>query len=124
VIDGATPLSTALQLAGEAIPEVGGVLSGLGSVLVLKNEREIKAKFQKINQLIRDDQKNLIAKFIACKLTIERRNYISGLTDQEIKRSVNNYEKLTMLFDDKNVYKLKADIDLKIVEVLILALDV
>jgi hypothetical protein len=123
-IDCSTPLSSVLKLAGEAIPEVGGVLSGLGSALEFKNERDIKAKLLKINHLIRDDKKNLIAKYIAAKITIKRRNYIAGLTEQEIRSSVNSFEKLTVLFDDKNVYKLKASIDLKIIEVYILALDV
>lgn len=83
-----------MQLAGDAIPEVGGIIKGLGSMLELKNERDIINKLRKINQLIRDDQKNLVAKYVASKLTIKRRTYISSLTDNEIQRSVTNYEKL------------------------------
>jgi hypothetical protein len=44
-----------MQIAGESIPEVGGIIKGLGSMLEIKNEREIKDKLRKINQLIRDD---------------------------------------------------------------------
>ena len=64
------------------------------------NEKAIKTKLQKINQLIRDDQKNLIAKYIAAKLTIKRRTYITNLTPTDIKASVTNFEKLKLLFDD------------------------
>ena len=80
-IDGSTPCSSAMQIAGESIPEVGGILSGIGSMLELKNERAITNKLCKINQLIRDDQKNLVAKYVASKLTIKRRSYISSLND-------------------------------------------
>ena len=50
------------------------------------NEREIRTKLSKISQLIKDDQKNLVAKYITSKLTIKRRTYLSEtLSLQEIK---------------------------------------
>ena len=120
-VDGSTNTTTALQLAGELIPEVGGVMVTLGAIMEIHNEKDIKVKLQRINQMIRDDQKNLIAKYIAAKLTIKRRTYIGNLTQNDIKASVNNFEKLSLLFDDQNVYKLKASIDLKIIEAYILS---
>jgi hypothetical protein len=69
-IDGKTQESSALALAGEAIPEVGCVLTTLATVMEVKNTQEIKRKLQKISELIRDDQKNIIAKYISAKLTI------------------------------------------------------
>ena len=74
--------------------------------------------------MIRDDQKNLIAKYVSSKLVTKRRSYLSNLTIQELRSSVNSFEKLTLLFDEDNVHKLKAKIDLKIVEAYILSLDV
>jgi len=38
-----------LKLAGDCIPEVGSILSGLGSILEWQNEREIKARLSKIS---------------------------------------------------------------------------
>jgi hypothetical protein len=99
-VDGQTKTTSALTLAGELIPEVGSILVSLSSAIELNNEREIKLKLQKINQLIRDDQKNLIAKYIAAKLTIKRRSYIANLSMTDIKASVNNFERLKLLFDD------------------------
>ena len=95
-------------MAGEIIPEVGSIISGIGSALEWKNEREIKAKLQRISSLIHDDHKNLIAKYIASKLTIKRRTYLTHLTLEEIKRNVNSFDKLKLLFDSDTHYKLKA----------------
>ena len=81
-------------MAGEIIPEVGGIIRGMGAALEWKNEKKIKEKLQKISQLIRDDQKNLIANYIASKLTIKRRTYISSLTREEINMNISSSEKL------------------------------
>jgi hypothetical protein len=62
-----------------------------------------------------------VAKYIASKLTIKRRSYLAALSLNEIKIQVTDYEKLCILFDDQNVYKLKASIDLKVIETYILA---
>lgn len=43
-VDGSTNTTTALQLAGELIPEVGGVMVTLGAVMEISNEKEIKTK--------------------------------------------------------------------------------
>jgi len=59
---------------------VGWIISGIGKSLEFKNEKDIKDKLNKISQLIRDDQKNLIARYIASKLTIKRRTYLTKIT--------------------------------------------
>jgi len=46
----------------------------------MNNEREIKERLKKVSQLIRDDQKNLIARYIASKLTLKRRTYLTKIT--------------------------------------------
>ena len=122
-IDGATDCSTALAIAGEIIPEVGGVLTRIASVMEYANECVIKDKLSKISLLIRDDMKNLIAKYIASKLVIKRRTYLTSLTIDHIKQTTSCYDKLKLIFDDTNVHVLKAQIDLKIIEAYILALD-
>ena len=43
-IDGASNCSTALTIAGEIIPEVGGVLTKIATVMEYANERVIKEK--------------------------------------------------------------------------------
>lgn len=53
-------------------------------MLELKNTREINDKLRKISSLVRDDQKNLVAKYIASKLTIKRRTYLTRLTNEEL----------------------------------------
>lgn len=108
-------------MAGDIIPVVGGILKGASSTLEWTNHREIKMKLEKISQLVRDDQKNLIAKFVAAKLLIKRRTYISKLTMEDVHAQVTCLERLQLLFEDSNIYKLMAQIDLKIVEALILA---
>lgn len=122
-IDGATDCSTALSIAGEIIPEVGGVLTKIATVMEYANERVIKEKLSKISLLIRDDMKNLIAKYIASKLVIKRRTYLTRLTMDQIKQTTSCYDKMKLIFDDSNVHVLKAQIDLKIIEAYILALD-
>jgi hypothetical protein len=77
-------VSQSLQLAGDIIPEVGSILVKIGSAIEIKNERAIRQKLYKISQLIRDDQKNLIARYIAAKLTIKRRTYLTNLTMKEV----------------------------------------
>ena len=122
-IDGATDCSTALSIAGEIIPEVGGVLTKIATVMEYANERVIKEKLSKISLLIRDDMKNLIAKYIASKLVIKRRTYLTRLTMDQIRQTTSCYDKIKLIFDDSNVHVLKAQIDLKIIEAYILALD-
>ena len=67
-----------------------------------KNEKDIEKKLKQIARLIPDEQKNLIAKYITSKILIERRDYISKLTKQDIHNSVNSVDKLNVLFDDAN----------------------
>ena len=66
----------------------------------------------------------MIAKYISSRLTIKRRDYLCSLTEQSIKNSISNMEKLKMLFGEMAPFKMKANIDLKIVETLILALNI
>ena len=107
-IDGSTTKTNALTIAGEAIPEVGSVLTKIAAVLEYRNELAIKEKLQKISGLVRDDMKNLVAKYIASKLVIKRRTYLTQLTLEEIKCSVTDFEKLRLIFEDTNVHMLKA----------------
>lgn len=100
------------------------MFASVGAAIELKNEYEIKQKLLKISQIIRDDQKNLIAKYISSKLVIKRRTYLTNLTVTELRSTVTSFEKLTLLFDEDNVHKLKAKIDLKILEAYILSLEV
>jgi hypothetical protein len=107
-IDGASDCSTALAIAGEIIPEVGGVLTKIATVMEYANERVIKEKLSKISLLIRDDMKNLIAKYIASKLVIKRRTYLTALTMDHIKQTTACFDKIKLIFDDSNVHVLKA----------------
>ena len=74
-----------------------------------------------MSQLIRDDQKNLIAKYIASKLTIKRRTFLTTLTQDKLSESIPNFQKLFLLFEKTNVHKMKANIDLQILEACILS---
>ena len=107
-------------MAGELIPEVGSILSYIGQAIELKNEVEIKKRLNKMSQLIRDDQKNLIAKYVASKITIKMRKAIENLKIEDIKMSVTDFDKLMLMFEGDNVYKIKAGIDLKVIEAIIL----
>lgn len=122
-IDGETPAVVALSLAGDIIPEVGNIFKGIGALIEWKNEKEIQGRLKKISQLVRDDQKNLVSEYISSKLLVKRRTYLANLTRSDIEAAVTNVEKLTLLFDDSNVYKVRAQIDLKILEALILSED-
>ena len=73
--------------------------------------------------MIRDDMKNLVAKYIASKLVIKRRTYLTNLTQEDIRCSVTDYEKIKLIFDDSSLHILKAQMDLKIIEAYILAID-
>ena len=73
-----------------------------------KNELVIKEKLSKISVMIRDDMKNLVAKYIASKLVIKRRSYLTNLTSEDIQCSVTSYEKIKLIFDDSNIHILKA----------------
>ena len=107
-IDGATTSSDALILAGEIIPEVGCILSKLGEMMELKNEMQILEKLKKISYLIPDEIRSYIADYVATKLTINRREYIESLKMEELKRNCSAFEKVELIFDDSNVYNLKA----------------
>ena len=76
---------TALAIAGEIIPEVGGVLTKISAIMEFANECVIRDKLSKISLLIRDDMKNLIAKYIASKLVIKRRTFLTNLSLDDIK---------------------------------------
>jgi len=120
-IDGETPVVVALGIAGDVIPEVGNIFKGIGAYIEWKNEKEIQSKLNKISQLVRDDQKNQVSEYIASKLVVKRRTYLGNLKPSDIDAAVTNTEKLKLLFDDSNIYKLRAQIDLKIIEALILS---
>ena len=66
----------------------------------------------------------MVSEYISSKLLVKRRTYIANLTRSDIEAAVTNVDKLNLLFDDSNVYKLRAQIDLKILEALILSEDV
>ena len=96
-------------------------MKGAAAALEWQNEMDIKSRLKTISQLVPDDQKNLIAKYIASKLTIKRRTYLTQISLTEIKQSISDFEKLQLLFKEDNVHKLKAQIDLKIIEAHILS---
>ena len=52
--------------------------------------------------MIPNEQQNLIAKYIASKIMIERRNFISQISRKDIEKSVNSIDKMELLFDDTN----------------------
>ena len=79
-IDGSNEVTNTLTIAGEIIPEVGSVLTQIAAIMEYKNELVIKEKLSKISVMIRDDMKNLVAKYIASKLVIKRRTYLTNLT--------------------------------------------
>ena len=107
-IDGSNEVTNTLTIAGEIIPEVGSVLTQIAAVMEYKNELVIKEKLSKISVMIRDDMKNLVAKYIASKLVIKRRTYLTNLTQEDIRCSVTDYDKLKLIFDDSSPHVLKA----------------
>lgn len=115
-IDGATNASDALKLAGEIIPEVGGVLVKVSEIMELAEEKQIIDKLKKISLLVPDDSRSIISEYVASKLTIKRRAYIQDLKMEELKYQCSCFEKVALLFDDTNVYNLRAQFDIKIIE--------
>lgn len=69
-------------------------MKGAASALEWQNELDIKHRLKTISQLVPDDQKNLIAKYIASKLTIKRRTYLTQISLTDIKQSISDFEKL------------------------------
>ena len=78
-IDGATTASDTLKIAGEIIPEVGGVLVKLSELMEIANEHVITEKLKKISMLVPDEMRGLISEYVASKITIKRRAYIETL---------------------------------------------
>ena len=75
----------------------------------LKNRLEIEDRFRKVSRLIREDRKNLIAKYIATKLTVQRRTYLTMLSIDEVKQGLPGIERLTKFFaDQEDAVRLKA----------------
>jgi hypothetical protein len=72
------------------------------------NEKQIQDKLKKISSLVPDDMRGIIADYVASKLTINRRGYIQNLSRDELKYQCNAFEKIELLFDDSNVYNLRA----------------
>jgi len=66
--------------------------------------------------LVPDDSRGIISEYVASKLTIKRRNYIQDLSMEELKYQCSNFEKISLLFDDSNIYNLRAQFDIKIIE--------
>ena len=52
--------------------------------------------------------KNLVAKYIASKLVIKRRTYLTALTMDEIRCNVSNFDRLKLIFDHTSPHVLKA----------------
>ena len=84
-IDGATSASDTLKLAGEIIPEVGGVLTKLSEIMEIANEHAITDKLKKISMLVPDEMRGIISEYVADKLTIKRRAYIENLKMDTLK---------------------------------------
>ena len=51
----------------------------------LKNEKEVNEKLRTLTAQIPIDLRNIISKYVAKKLVIMRRDFISGLTIEDIK---------------------------------------
>lgn len=64
-----------------------------------------------------------MAKYISSKLTIKRRTFITNLAITDIEAMVPQFRKLSLLFGESNIYKLRANIDIKIIEAIILGQD-
>lgn len=84
-IDGATNASDALKLAGEIIPEVGGILVKVSEIMEWKEEKNITDKLKKISALVPDESRTIISESVASKLTIKRRQFIQDLKMDELK---------------------------------------
>jgi hypothetical protein len=84
-IDGATSASDALKLAGEIIPEVGGILVKVSEIMEWHEEKNITEKLKKISALVPDESRTFISESVASKLTIKRRNFIQNLKMDELK---------------------------------------
>ena len=74
----------------------------------VKNENQILEKLKKISNLIPDEVRSHIADYVATKLTINRRDYIENLNMVELKKSCSAFEKVSLIFDESNVFNLKA----------------
>jgi len=86
MIDSKTKPSIALQSAGELTPAFGKLMKGLGLVLEKYNEKDIKKKYKEISNLIPSNMKNEISGFIALKLTIRKRKFLTKLTLEEVQK--------------------------------------
>ena len=84
-IDGATNASDALKLAGEIIPEVGGILVKVSEIMEWQEEKNITEKLKKISALVPDESRTVISESVASKLTIKRRQFIQDLKMDELK---------------------------------------
>ena len=107
-VDGATNASDTLKLAGEIIPEVGGILVKVSEIMEIAEEKQITDKLKKISLLVPDDSRSIISEYVASKLTIKRRQYIQALKMDAFKYQCTNFQKIGLLFDDANVYNLRA----------------
>lgn len=111
-----------LLVASYLIPEVSSGLVKLGFTDGVKPDFNFQEHLHSLSDLIGENQKTLIAQYISSKLTIRRRTYLTNLTMTQIQESVPQHTKLKLLFEDSNVFKLKAGIDVKIIETILMVL--
>jgi hypothetical protein len=119
-VDSADPLATSLQMAGEIIPVVGSIVSALGTGLEAWNEHKIKEKLGKISSLVPEGHKVGLSKTIAQHLLLSRRNYLDKLSFDDVKSELSSIDRLKNLFISENQWKIKAKVDLKILEAILL----
>jgi len=123
-IDGATNATEALNLAGDVFPAIGDMLQKVSEVMEGINAEKIENKLLQISKLVPDQHRTDVARNVAVKLTVRRRDYLTALTMEDIKRESNQIERVTKVFSDENQYNLKGQIDLKWIEVFILTLNI
>lgn len=73
-----------LEAASEIIPVVGSALKIAAKAKQFKDRLDIQNNMKKISSLIPFTLADLIARYIASKLTIKRRNFITNLTYEDV----------------------------------------
>ena len=82
----------------------------------INNEKEINDKIRQLAVLIPLDLMDTISKYVGWKLTMMRRDFISGLTIEDLRYWCKSYDKVPKIFDESTIYKLLAQFDMKIIE--------
>ena len=77
-------------------------------MMEIANEHVITDKLKKISMLVPDEMRGLISEYVASKITIKRRAYIETLKMEILKYQCTAFDKISLIFDDSNVYNLRA----------------